>query len=117
MAEIGDPVGFGEDLCELSVTRLTRLARQTKALAVARGRTGAKAKYYQLDVRRQYRVSSSEHAVLRQILVPEGEEAITGQALALLSTVPDETVPRDVESVKANLRVVANLTSPTEEQI
>jgi hypothetical protein len=117
MSEIGGRVGFGDDLCELSVTRLTRLARQTKALAVARGRTGAKAKYYQLDVRRQYRLSSSEYAVLRRILVTEGEEAIAGQVLALLSTVSDETLTEDVESVTATLRAVTNLTSPNEEQV
>jgi hypothetical protein len=112
----GDEVGFGELLVEL---RAEEHVSRIQPVAVPRRRFGSKAARPVVDeqtgdsVKRRagrFRVEiiASEGAYLRRIVAPVGGTVTTGDALAVLSSSPDEHVGPDVPAAHS-FRVVADV--------
>lgn len=109
----GNPVAYGDDVCEVAVGEVTVLKKSKDARTLASAaRTRRSALHEGHRTRKRagqiLRVTSSDTGVLRRIVVREQEQLAIGDLLAVLTTEPDETL----EGEAFSFRVVTSRVEP-----
>ena len=95
----GDPVAYGDDICEVVVDEILVLKKTKDARALAAEPTAKRAAVgegQRLQNRKhmtyRLRLTSSDSGILRRIVVREQERLEIGDLLAVLTTTADEPV-------------------------
>ncbi len=109
---IGSEVRFGQELCEVSVTEMKRLSRQTTARQVVGWRKKKTPEYFQrTNLTVHYRLVSVDNAFLRK--VTDQPTVGVGKFLAAFSTTEDEPLPDNLDDIGTSFRVVIDPVVPS----
>lgn len=115
--EAGDPVAYGDELCEIMVGEVKRLRRRLSARLAVERRSPRRSKYRTLEgVTVRFRLVSSEAGVLGEIVAPPGTAVKEGDLLAVISSSAEPPADQHSSSSVATARVVANLLGPSMEE-
>lgn len=110
--QVGDPIGFGDEICIVALDEFAALRRTARATLLA-GRKRKKLKS-DLEVRSgkvflEVTLTSSDQGVLRKIIKEQGDQITIGDTLAIVTSEIDEDLGQELAWAEAPvLRVVAN---------
>ena len=110
--QVGDPIGFGDEICIVALDEFAALRRTARATLLA-GRKRKKLKS-DLEVREgkvflEVALTSSDHGVLRKIIKESGDQITIGDTLAIVTSETEEDLGQELAWAEAPaLRVVAN---------
>lgn len=109
--DLGDEVGYGDDLCELEISEIQTLERTVAADRLiswaSRRRSSREPSTRSTTVSYRIAVTSSDRGTFREPAVTPGDLVRPGDLLAVLSTDPHE--PLSDESRSSTFRAVSSL--------
>jgi len=111
----GDPIGFGDVICELAVDEFAVLRRTARATLLARGRRNKlKSDLEQREgVYFEVALVSSDQGVLRKIVAHEGDRIVIGDLLGVVTSADHGELTGSAADWRGApaVRVVANKTA------